>query len=249
MQDVVDRLTPLGVMVLALLGEGDMHPYEMIRLMRHPPRRPARRDHERHDVPHGRPARAGGAARRGRRRSRGQPPRAHHLRGDGCRSARRHRMGAPRARPRRPPRRVPHRARRGAQPRSRRGHLAPAHPPRRAAAAQIEVAAGLERRRREGACPTQYLLELEREHVAAGGATSSGSIASSSDSRATEFPWGAHEPSERYLEQTKGRTAMTEPRQTPQHPRAASRSTTVATPRRSAAARGRPSGRSSSGSS
>jgi len=34
MRDVVDRLTPLGVMVLALLREGDMHPYEMIRLMR-----------------------------------------------------------------------------------------------------------------------------------------------------------------------------------------------------------------------
>ncbi|MFT3970289.1 MAG: PadR family transcriptional regulator [Micropruina sp.] len=28
------RLTPLAVMVLALLREGDMHPYEMIRLMR-----------------------------------------------------------------------------------------------------------------------------------------------------------------------------------------------------------------------
>ncbi|MFT3832064.1 MAG: PadR family transcriptional regulator [Micropruina sp.] len=34
MRDDVDRLTPLGVMVLALLREGDMHPYEMIRLMR-----------------------------------------------------------------------------------------------------------------------------------------------------------------------------------------------------------------------
>lgn len=34
MRDIVDRLTPLGVMVLALLREGDMHPYEMIRLMR-----------------------------------------------------------------------------------------------------------------------------------------------------------------------------------------------------------------------
>jgi len=33
-KDAVDRLTPLGVMVLALLDEGDMHPYEMIRLMR-----------------------------------------------------------------------------------------------------------------------------------------------------------------------------------------------------------------------
>src|SRR6478609_4823908 len=33
MQDTVDRLTPLGVAVLALLSEGDMHPYEMIRLM------------------------------------------------------------------------------------------------------------------------------------------------------------------------------------------------------------------------
>jgi len=34
MKDAVDRLTPLGVMVLALLAEGDMHPYEMIRLLR-----------------------------------------------------------------------------------------------------------------------------------------------------------------------------------------------------------------------
>ena len=34
MADVVARLTPLGVAVLALLSEGDMHPYEMIRLMR-----------------------------------------------------------------------------------------------------------------------------------------------------------------------------------------------------------------------
>lgn len=34
MRDAVDRLTPLGLMVLALLREGDMHPYEMIRLMR-----------------------------------------------------------------------------------------------------------------------------------------------------------------------------------------------------------------------
>ncbi len=34
MKDAVDRLTPLGLMVLALLREDDMHPYEMIRLMR-----------------------------------------------------------------------------------------------------------------------------------------------------------------------------------------------------------------------
>lgn len=33
-KDVTPRLTPLGVMVLALLREGDMHPYEMMRLMR-----------------------------------------------------------------------------------------------------------------------------------------------------------------------------------------------------------------------
>ena len=33
-KDAVDRLTPIGVMVLALLREGDMHPYEMVRLMR-----------------------------------------------------------------------------------------------------------------------------------------------------------------------------------------------------------------------
>ena len=34
MKDTVDRLTPLGLMVLALLREGDMHPYEMMRLLR-----------------------------------------------------------------------------------------------------------------------------------------------------------------------------------------------------------------------
>ena len=34
MRDAVNRLTPLGVMLLALLREGDMHPYEMIRLLR-----------------------------------------------------------------------------------------------------------------------------------------------------------------------------------------------------------------------
>lgn len=33
-KDATCKLTPLGVMVLALLREGDMHPYEMIRLMR-----------------------------------------------------------------------------------------------------------------------------------------------------------------------------------------------------------------------
>ena len=36
--DITDRLTPMAVMILALLREGDMHPYEMVRLMR------ARRD-------------------------------------------------------------------------------------------------------------------------------------------------------------------------------------------------------------
>lgn len=30
----MQRLTPMGVMILALLREGDMHPYEMVRLMR-----------------------------------------------------------------------------------------------------------------------------------------------------------------------------------------------------------------------
>lgn len=33
-KDPVDTLTPLGVMVLALLRESDMHPYEMVRLLR-----------------------------------------------------------------------------------------------------------------------------------------------------------------------------------------------------------------------
>jgi DNA-binding PadR family transcriptional regulator len=34
MNDAVERLTPLGLMILALLGEDDMHPYEMLRLLR-----------------------------------------------------------------------------------------------------------------------------------------------------------------------------------------------------------------------
>jgi DNA-binding PadR family transcriptional regulator len=32
--DPTNRLTPLGVVILALLREGDMHPYEMLRLLR-----------------------------------------------------------------------------------------------------------------------------------------------------------------------------------------------------------------------
>lgn len=32
--DAADKLTPLGVVVLALLREGEMHPYEMLRLLR-----------------------------------------------------------------------------------------------------------------------------------------------------------------------------------------------------------------------
>ena len=33
-KDACERLTPLGVMVLGLLREDDMHPYEMQRLLR-----------------------------------------------------------------------------------------------------------------------------------------------------------------------------------------------------------------------
>ncbi|ALJ22156.1 PadR family transcriptional regulator [Microbacterium sp. No. 7] len=35
MPDAVARLTPLGIVVLGLLREDDMHPYEMMRLIRH----------------------------------------------------------------------------------------------------------------------------------------------------------------------------------------------------------------------
>ncbi|MFJ4223880.1 PadR family transcriptional regulator [Microbacterium sp. NPDC089695] len=34
MKEPIDTLTPMGVMVLALLREADMHPYEMVRLLR-----------------------------------------------------------------------------------------------------------------------------------------------------------------------------------------------------------------------
>lgn len=35
MADALAKITPIAVMVLALLSEGDMHPYEMARLLRH----------------------------------------------------------------------------------------------------------------------------------------------------------------------------------------------------------------------
>ena len=94
MKDAVDRLTPLGLMVLALLREGDMHPYEMMRLMRQ------RRDDRLVSITNGtlyhtvaRLERAG-LARRGRRRPRRQSSRAHDLHADGCGAHRGRRMGA-----------------------------------------------------------------------------------------------------------------------------------------------------------
>ena len=132
MDDLSAKLTPLGVMVLALLREGDMHPYEMMRLMRH------RRDDRLVPIQNGtfyhtvgRLERAGLLAEVGVDRDGNRPERTTYTLTDSGRE-RRAGMGAPRAAAHRPAGRVPRRARGGAQPPARRGRRPARHPPRRA---------------------------------------------------------------------------------------------------------------------
>ena len=201
MQDVVDRLTPLGVMVLALLGEGDMHPYEMIRLMRF------RRDDRLVAITNGtmyhtvgRLEKAGLVAEVGVDREGNRPERTTYAVTDAGGDAVTEWV-------RRELPRVDH-------PAEFRIALAEAHNLDRAevvsllrthrdarAAAQTHIATGLHAATARGV-PTQYLLELERE------ATLLAADLEWLDRliqrlEGEEFPWGSHEPSQRYLEQRK----------------------------------------------
>ena len=190
MKDAVDRLTPLGVMVLALLGEGDMHPYEMIRLMRQ------RRDDRLVPITNGTlyhtvgRAGAGRPARRGRHRPRRQPPErtTYTLTDAGRRSGRR--MGAPRAAAHRP---------------ARASSASPS--PRRTISSASEVVALLRSAARRSRQPTSSSPPAARRpsRASARASTCSSSNASAPCSPPTsswldtliarlerqEFPWGA----------------------------------------------------------
>jgi len=201
MQDVVDRLTPLGVMVLALLGEGDMHPYEMIRLMRF------RRDDRLVTITNGtmyhtvaRLERAGLLAEVGVDRDGNRPERTTYTVTDAGSAAVTEwvRRELPRV----------------DRPAEFRIALAEAHNlgrdevlalllARRAARATDldEIAGGLRGAVAKGV-PAQYLLELEREEslLAADLAWLDRLIRRLEEE---DFPWGVHEPDQRYLEQRK----------------------------------------------
>jgi len=201
MRDAVDRLTPLGLMVLALLGEGDMHPYEMIRLMRF------RRDDRLVAITNGtmyhtvgRLEKAQLLAEVGVDREGNRPERTTYAVTDAGRQAVTEWV-------RRELPRVDH-------PAEFRIALAEAHNLDRGevipllrthrearAAAQARNAAGHQAAVAKGV-PTQYLLELERE----------GSLQAADLEwldhlirrlEGEEFPWGTHEPSQRYIEQRK----------------------------------------------
>jgi len=201
MQDAVDRLTPLGVMVLALLGEGDMHPYEMIRLMRF------RRDDRLVAITNGtmyhtvgRLERAELLAEVGVDREGNRPERTTYAVTDAGRAAVTEWV-------RRELPRVDH-------PAEFRIALAEAHNLDRAEvisllsthrdaqhAAQAGIATGLTAAIAKGV-PTQYLLELEREDALL---TADLEWLDHLIQRLAgeEFPWGSLEPSERYLAQRK----------------------------------------------
>ena len=202
MKDAVDRLTPLGLMVLALLHEGDMHPYEMIRLMR------MRRDDRLVTITNGtvyhtvaRLERAGLVAEVGVDREGNRPERTTYTVTDaGARSVGEWvRRELPRI----------------DRPAEFRVALAEAHnlgrgevrellSTRRASldAARSALADGRRFARHKGV-PDQYLLEVDRDEVilAADLAWLDGLIARLAD---PDFAWGPHvEPSERYLAQRK----------------------------------------------
>lgn len=201
MQDAVDRLTPLGVMVLALLREGDMHPYEMIRLMR------IRRDDRLVAITNGtvyhtvaRLDRAGLLSDVGVDREGNRPERTTYAVTDAGYSAVIEWV-------RRELPRIDH-------PAEFRIALAEAHNLDRTEvisllrehrAAQAESHAEV----REGllgavakSVPTQYLLELERaQSLQAADLEWLDQLIQRLVDEA--FPWGAHEPSNRYLDQRK----------------------------------------------
>jgi DNA-binding PadR family transcriptional regulator len=200
-KDAVDRLTPLGVMVLALLREGDMHPYEMMRLMRY------RRDDRLVTITNGtmyhtvgRLERAGLLAEIGVDRDGNRPERTTYtVTSDGA--------AAVAEWVRRELPRVDH-------PAEFRIALAEAHNLDRdevvellgvrrvALVEQRDVhVAGRDDALAKGV-PGQYMVEVERQSLLLETDLDwlDGLIARLSDSG---FPWGIHEPSDRYLEQRK----------------------------------------------
>lgn len=199
MKDALDKLTPLGLMVLTLLGEGDMHPYEMIRLMR------IRKDDRLVSITNGtmyhtvgRLQAAGLLVEIGVDRDGSRPERTTYSLTD---------AGADVAREwvRRELIRVDH-------AREFRIALAEAHNLERSEVLSLLNARreslaehhslherGLVAARTKGV-PTQYLLELEREETLLRCDLSwlDTLIRRIADE---EFPWGSHEPSDRYLAQ------------------------------------------------
>jgi DNA-binding PadR family transcriptional regulator len=201
MSDPVDRLTPLGVMVLALLGEGDMHPYEMIRLMRF------RRDDRLVAITNGtmyhtvgRLEQAGLLAEVGVDRGGNRPERTTYTLTDAGRAAVLEWV-------RRELPRVDH-------PAEFRIALAEAHNLERAevtgllrahhaarTTARTELTTGLQAAVAKGV-PAQYLLELERE-VSLLSADLAWLDLLIRRLEGDDFPWGVVEPDQRYLEQRK----------------------------------------------
>ena len=201
MKDAVDRLTPIGLMVLALLAEGDMHPYEMIRLMR------SRKDDRLVTITNGtiyhtvaRLERAGLVSQEGVDREGNRPERTTYaVTDEGARAVREW---------------VRRELVRVDRPAEFRIALAEAHNLERnealellkkrhdALVAQRDMLDAGHRGAIAKEVPEQYLLEVERE----------GALLRTDldwlDRIITriageEFPWGTHEPSERYLEQRK----------------------------------------------
>lgn len=202
MKDAADRLTPLGLMLLALLAEGDMHPYEMIRLMR------IRRDDRLVPITHGtvyhtvaRLERAGLVTEVGVDREGNRPERTTYSVTDAGTAT----VGEW----------VRRELPRVDRPVEFRVALAEAHnlerlevvdllTARRAhlAAAHAALADGHRLARHKGV-PDQYLLEVDRDEVMLGAdlAWLDGVLARLAD---PDFAWGPEpEPSERYLAQRK----------------------------------------------
>lgn len=201
MQDAVGRLTPLGVMVLALLGEGDMHPYEMIRLMRF------RRDDRLVTITNGtmyhtvaRLERAGLLAEVGVDREGNRPERTTYTVTDAGAAAVTEWVRRELSRVDRP---AEFRIALAEAHNLDRGEVtALLHAHREARATNLEeIATGLRAALAKGV-PTQYLLELEREETLL---TADLAWLDRLIQRleSEDFPWGVHEPDQRYLEQRK----------------------------------------------
>ncbi|WP_169583002.1 MULTISPECIES: PadR family transcriptional regulator [Microbacterium] len=202
MKDAADRLTPLGLMLLALLAEGDMHPYEMIRLLR------IRRDDRLVPITHGtvyhtvaRLERAGLVTEVGVDREGNRPERTTYAVTDAGTATVREWVRRELPRIDRP---VEFRVALAEAHNLDRPEVADLLTARRAhlAAAHAALTDGHRFARHKGV-PDQYLLEVDRDEamLAADLAWLDGLLARLAD---PDFAWGPDpEPSERYLAQRK----------------------------------------------